>query len=750
MITESPEISRRELSRKICEWRGWYSPNGKLQEMSCRKALLELERQGKIRLPEIKQRYSFKQRSCRSSNLEVNELEIAQIRCSLSELGEVKIEPIDSRYSKDSKAWFTLVNKYHYLGNRGICGSQIRYIVKSPKYGYIGAISFSSSSWQSKARDEYIGWSEWERSKNIRRVINNGRLLIVPTVEVRNLGSYILSRTISRISEDWEKRYKIEPKLIETYVDPSRYRGTIYKASNWRYIGQTSGRRDGISKDIYVYELSKDWKEELCREGSRDEDIGEIPSIDETGSWTEAEFGRVRIYDRRIKRRLNKIAESFYENSQSNIPEACGSKAATIGAYRFFQNPKVTMEVILDSHRESTIERIKERKVVLAVQDTTFLNYSTHPMTEGMGPINNKEDESIGLILHDTMAFSPEGTPLGILDAQCWARDESEQGKRYKRKELSIEQKESIKWIRSFQRVREIQRLCPQTKLVSIGDRESDIYELFDEAVKGELEPKLLVRAERSRNRRTRNDSGAEEEYIWEYMQRQQSMGRLEIHIPRKSNRKSRVAEVELRYSKLELLPPKRLQGSRTIKVWGVYLHEQADEAAAESRPIEWMLITTAEVKDFTEAKEIVDWYVRRWGIEVYHRTLKSGCRIEDRQLGTADTIEASLGIDMVVAWRIFHMTMLGRELPNSPCTIFFKEEEWKALYCYANKTPKAPKEPPSMAAAVKMLGSIGGHLGRKSDGMPGTETLWRGLERLETATEMYIILTKPPPDDDT
>ena len=107
---------------------------------------------------------------------------------------------------------------------------------------------------------------------------------------------------------------------------------------------------------------------------------------------------------------MNKIAESFYENSQSNIPEACGSKAATIGAYRFFQNPKVTMEVILDSHRESTIERIKERKVVLAVQDTTFLNYSTHPMTEGMGPINNKEDESIGLILHDTMAFSPRNS----------------------------------------------------------------------------------------------------------------------------------------------------------------------------------------------------------------------------------------------------------------------------------------------------------------------------------------------------
>lgn len=155
-----------------------------------------------------------------------------------------------------------------------------------------------------------------------------------------------------------------------------------------------------------------------------------------------------------------------------------------MGAYRFFHNPKVTMDVVLNAHKEATIERIKQHRIVLASQDTTTLNYSTHPMTEGLGPIRNQDDTFVGLMLHDTLAFTEEGTPLGILDAQCWARDPQERGKRYRRHDLPIEQKESMKWLRSFRKVAEVQKLCPNTVLVSIGDRESDLYELFAEAVK--------------------------------------------------------------------------------------------------------------------------------------------------------------------------------------------------------------------------------------------------------------------------
>ncbi|MDP2945945.1 MAG: IS4 family transposase, partial [bacterium] len=177
------------------------------------------------------------------------------------------------------------------------------------------------------------------------------------------------------------------------------------------------------------------------------------------------------------------------------------------------------------------------------------------------------------------------------------------------------------------------------------------------------------------------------------------------------------------------------------VTVWAVYVLEQT--CATVASPIEWMLLTMVEVKSFFDAQKRVEWYSGRWGIEVYHRTLKSGCRILDRQLGTADRLETCLGVDMVVAWRVYHLAMLGREIPEMPCTVFFKDIEWKALCCYVNKTPVAPPEPPSILKAVLMVGAIGGHLGRKGDGFPGTQTLWRGLERLSAASEMYAILTQ-------
>ena len=169
----------------------------------------------------------------------------------------------------------------------------------------------------------------------------------------------------------------------------------------------------------------------------------------------------------------------------------------------------------------------------MASQDTTILNY-THPLTEGLGPINKVEDHGIGLILHDTLAFTVNGTPLGILDAQCWARDPEEKGKSQKRKKLPIEQKESMKWLRSFQRVSEVQKLCPNTQIISIGDRESDIYELFQKAVREDSDQiKRLVRAGKSRNRKV------EQEEVWTYISRREIAGSLEIHIPRRGNKKA-------------------------------------------------------------------------------------------------------------------------------------------------------------------------------------------------------------------
>jgi hypothetical protein len=387
------------------------------------------------------------------------------------------------------------------------------------------------------------------------------------------------------------------------------------------------------------------------------------------------------------------------------------------------------MDMILAPHLEATVERIKQHKVVLVPQDTTALTY-TLPMTEGLGPINNKCDQAIGLILHDTLAFTEQGTPLGLVDAQIWARDPEDMGKRDRRKKLPIEEKESVKWLKSYRKAAEIQKLCPETMLISMGDRESDIYELFLEAAK-EPGPGLLVRSERSRNRKV------DQEFLWDFMAGRDPAGSLQLHIPHSGSRQARDVLLDIRFAEVELRPPKNY--SQTVKVWAVY----ALERDAKDKAVEWMLITTVPVENFADAQKRVEWYSGRWGIEVFHRTLKSGCRVKDRQLETADRLENCLALDMVVAWRIYYLTMLGREAPDVPCTVFFKDIEWKALCCYVSKKPIPPDTPPTIREAVFMVAAIGGHLGRRADGFPGTQTIWRGLASFYRAAEMYAIITQ-------
>jgi len=727
-VKTEPGLSRRELSRRICQRNGWYSPNGNLKDMSCRKALVELDRQGIIHLPAVEKVTNFTDSTPTARETAVS----PSISCTLAELGEIRVKPINSRYTNESKVWRTLLEKYHYLGAGPLCGAQIRYIVESSNYGYIGALAFTSATWTLKSRDDYIGWSKRARRANLGKVVTNSRFLLVPELKVANLASQVLSLALARLAQDWEERYWVSPVLAETFVDPTRFSGTCYRAANWQYIGKTAGRRDGKQKNIFIYPLHPHWQEILSQEP--EVEWGEMPRLEEPANWAEAEFSTVRLYDPRLRRRLYTIAQDFFANCEKNLPEACGSKAKTMGAYRFFSHQEVSMKVILDAHLETTLERIKKQQIVLAPQDTTILDYSTHPLTTGLGPTNGVEQHSIGLILHDTLAFTEDGTPLGILDAQCWARDPQKRGKSRQRKELPLEQKESAKWLRSFSQVAALQKLCPDTTLVSIGDRESDIFELFLAATREPAGPKLLVRAEKTRNRKV------EQQHLWEYMATRERAGALKIHIPRRGSNKARDTWVEIRFAEVTLSPPQKSSFPTPVKVWAVYVTEKEIEEGI--KPVEWMLLTTAPVETFADAQKRVEWYSSRWGIEVYHRTLKSGCRIKDRQLGTADRLEACLGVDMVVAWRIYHLTMLGREIPDLPCTVFFNDVEWKALCVYVNKNPIPPPEPPSLKEAIRMMAGMGGYLGRKSDGPPGTQTMWRGLQRLETAAEMYGILT--------
>lgn len=732
-VEGEPELSRRQLSLRVCEWMDWRNSAGRLQEMSCRKALLALHERGLIRLAPLKKRYAFQEAKA------VTVLPpIATVACSLAQLGEVEVLRVTCR--EHSALWRALMDAHHYLASGPLCGAQLRYLIRSERYGWLGGLSYSACARRVEARDRWIGWPEEARRYNQHLVVNNSRFLIAPTVRVPHLASHVLARAQARLAQDWEAVYRYRPVLLETYVERGRFAGTCYRAANWRHLGVTRGRgRQGtgaLVKDIYAMPLAPAWQAALCRRADGAVRIRPAAPVRAPQDWIETELGGANLGDTRLSARLLQMTGMFYAKPTANIPEACGSSKATKAAYRFLDNEAVDWREILQAHYQATEDRIGEHRLVLVAQDTTTLNYSTHPHTQGLGPIGTDSEKVRGLMVHDTLAMTPRGTPLGLLDVQCWAREGI--GSRQHRYQKPIEDKESWKWVESYQAVSAVQQRCRKTCLVVVADREADIHEVFAEHAQAPQGAQLLIRAERSRNRKVIDD-GQTCEFLWTTLEHQAVIGTRVLLVPPSEQRAARQAQLAVRTAPVTLRPPKRKKHLPRVRVWAVFAREIDPPAQVDA--LEWMLLTTCAVHEEKDAYERLEWYARRWGIEVYHRILKSGCRVEARQLGQARRLKNSLAIDMIVAWRIHYLTTLGRETPAVPCTVYFTDSEWKALTTFTSHTKTPPSTPPSLNEAVRLLGKLGGHLGRAHDGEPGSEVLWRGMARLadiEMAYDLY------------
>jgi hypothetical protein len=742
--------SRRQLAQQLCQWLDWRGPSGQFQLMAARKALAGLVRRGTIHLRPA-QPFAAARPSPAAFDFEpLNVTASTPLSGSLGQFQPVQLVLVPSRYSAFSRQWKQLMQQYHYLGAGPLCGAQLRYLIRCPQ-GLLGALAFSAAAWRVTGRDQWIGWSEEARRENLHLVLNNSRFLILPHVQVPDLASHVLAKALSALPQDWQARYGYSPVLVETFVERQRFHGGCYRAANWQALALTTGRGRQDShhqgaltqKVLWVYPLRKDFRQRLCQRPQKPRLApppapapAPPPPPPPPQDWAEAEFAQAALGDRRLRRRLCILGRDRYARPTSPLPEACGNRAKTKAAYRFLDNPRVSMQAVLHSHYQASAQRLATEKVVLAVQDTTSLNYSAHPATEMLGPIGSDPEGAVGLLVHSTLAFNPASTPLGLLNVQCWARDPEDFGKKHRRYQLPLEAKESVRWLRSLEAVARAQATCPNTQLVSVGDRESDIYELFVWANAQPGRPALLVRAERDR---LLADS---QEHLWTHVQAQASAGTVELKVPRRGQRPARVAKMEVHFAAVDLRAPKRKANLPSVRVWAVLARETQPPAGVQL--VQWMLLTTLPVEDFEQAVEKLRWYALRWGIEVFHRVLKSGCQIETRQLAGADRLEACLAIDLVVAWRIYHLTKLGRETPEVPCTVYFEEHEWQALVAYIKQSPELPAQPPSLREAVRMVASLGGFLERKSDGDPGTQATWIGLQRLDDLAGMYLVLRGP------
>lgn len=697
--------------------------------MACRKELARLERSGSLVLP-----------AARSVSWQAGEAAAppAVAFCgTLGDLGGIELQLVAGG-TAGSRQWNGLMQAWHPLGSGPLCGAQLRYLIVSRRLGVIGGLSVSAPARRLSARDAWLGWSDGKRGAQLEGIVCNSRFLIMPGVAVKNLASHALGLLVRRIAADWRQRYGISPWLMETYVEATRA-GTVYRAANWIEVGLTRGRgrQDGDHaaavplKRVFLRVLDQAALTRLC---------GKRRPVAAPG-WVQREFAGARLGDRRLEQRLLGIAAAFAARPTATIPQACGGSWPAIkAAYRFFDHKETTLDKLLEPHRGATVERMRREPVVLLVQDTTSLNYTTRAGMQGIGPIGTKPAGPQGLLLHNTMAFRPDGLALGLLDVQCWRRDPAEFGAKKQRHAKPIADKESSKWLDPLAAVAHAARHCPDSRLVTVCDREADIYELFDLAHRTGHE--LLVRAMQDRALEDSTDR------LQAHMASLPVDAEIELAVPRHGKRAARTARMAVRFANLTLAPPGKKPNLPSLPMTVVWSCE-IDPPAGVDEPLDWMLLANRPVHALDHALERLRWYACRWNIEVFHRTLKSGCNIEDRQLGTADRLEACLAIDMVVAWRIQHLTWFGRAVPDMPCTAVFDDDQWKAIFVFKTKKPPPP-QPPSLRQMIVMVAMLGGFIARKRDGEPGTETLWIGLQRMDDITAMYqsavaAFLPRPP-----
>lgn len=266
LIADHPELLRNAISREVCRILQWYKPDGGLKDMSCRVALLRMQTDGLITLP-APSRAKAPLRRVESTSATDPRDPILQ---PVHQLGPLLLQKV---VGSQSHLWNEYIERYHYLGYTPLPGAQIRYFVMIGQE-IVALLGFGAAAWQAAPRDEYIGWSDSQRKRNLPLVVNNARFLVLPWVQVKNLASKILSMAVKQVPKDWLKQYAIKPVLMETFVEVDRFEGTCYKAANWAYVGMTKGRGklgpSGVQsvpiKDILVYPMDISFRKKLSTE----------------------------------------------------------------------------------------------------------------------------------------------------------------------------------------------------------------------------------------------------------------------------------------------------------------------------------------------------------------------------------------------------------------------------------------------------------------------------------------------------
>jgi len=680
LARQQPGPTGNTLAREACGLVGWYGADGRPALSSAKVALRKLQKRGVLRLRPAgtKARHRLRASGQRLPALQGVPGRVGQVRGLGLHLLSGQADPLHG-------LWNDLIIAQHPCADAPLVGAQLRYLIGS-EHGWLGALGFGPAAFVLGSRDQWIGWSTGARLGHLREVVGLSRLLIRQEVRCTNLVSKVLSLVLARLPQDWQQRYGIRPQLVETYVDRSQFTGRCLSASNWLRVGVSTGRgRLGPAaalkslKDVWVFPLQRRARQKLQSEVPPPLTPQRLEQGLAQEDWCAYELAGLDLGDQRRQQRAVKILAARWQQPQASFYGSFSSWSPAKAAYGLIEHPSrdISLERLLSTHRQLTQARMAAEPVVLLPQDTTGLNYTGLQQTTGLGALG--EEKGRGLWLHTLLAFRPDGVPLGLLDARCWARpprDRSEPGPNAK----SIEEKESVRWIQALQQAAAAARRMPQTQLVVLTDREGDLYELHDAAQVGPANLHVLVRAQHDRKLEGHKK-------LWAFMESQPVGETRPLKIPRHRGQPARTAQVQVRWARATIEAPavgcKKTWPS--LSLWAIWVHEPNPPAGTE--PIDWMLLTDLPITNAEEAWEKVQWYCRRWGIEEWHRALKNGCGVEQREFKTAEHLQRVLAFDLIVAWRVLVCVKLGRALPQLPASVLYSPEELQVLQAALKKT---------------------------------------------------------------
>jgi hypothetical protein len=482
-------------------------------------------------------------------------------------------------------------------------------------------------------------------------------------------------------------------------------------------------------------------------------------------NWIVEELATADLGDKRLLKRMELILERFAESPGESIKSTFRSWTEVMGAYRFFDNEKTSVAGVLRPHQDAALERVKEFDRVLVVQDTTELDYSKKKSLKGTGPLSSTGRQ--GFFAHNQLIVTPERLTLGVWNTQIYAREEAEHGKASKRKQKPIEEKESYRWVEGYRDACKLAQLTPEVQVIACGDRESDVYEVFEEwhrrRAKGQEAAEWLIRCNQNRRIESGAEGGEDEDEsiyrtIRDKAEASPLLGTFTLGVKdqdqykkvkgnrKKTKRTARTAVMEVRATKVTPRPPHR-KGKKLARVSFYVVMAKEKDPPKDEDPVDWVLLTSLEVSDYQSALEVVDLYTARWEIEVFHRVLKTGCKVEELQLKKDERTKVAIALYMIVAWRVLYIMMLGRECPDLPCDAFFEEDEWQAFWVIVhNGRPDALTKKPSLGEFVRKVAEFGGFLGRNCDGDPGPKSIWQGLTKVRHFTIAWQIYVKKQP----